>query len=42
MAPNSDFKFQFFNPFSVNEELQNNELDPGVNYYLGEISSFLY
>ena len=22
---------QFFNPFSVNEELQNNELDPDVN-----------
>ena len=40
MAPNSNFDSQFFNPFSVNEELQNNELDPDVNYYLNEISSF--
>ena len=39
MAPNFDFESQFFNPFSVNEELQNNELDPDVNYCLGEISS---
>ena len=29
MAPNSDFE-QSFNPFSVNEELQNNELDTNV------------
>ena len=33
MAPNSDFESQFFNPFSVNEELQNNELDPDVNSF---------
>ena len=39
MAPNSVFESQFFNPFPVNEELQNNELDPDVNYYLNEISS---
>ena len=39
MAPNSDFESQFFNPFSVNEDPQNNELDPDVNYYLDEISS---
>ena len=39
MAPNSDFEFQFFNPFSVNEELQNNELDPDVNYYLDKFFS---
>ena len=38
MAPNSGFESQFFHPFSVNEELQNNELDPDVNYYLNEIS----
>ena len=30
---------QFFHHFLVNEELQNNELDPDVNYYLDEISS---
>ena len=29
MSPNSDFESQFFNPFSVNEELK-----PDVNYYL--------
>ena len=34
MAPNSDFESQFFNPFSVNQELQNNELGPYVNYFL--------
>ena len=39
IAPNSDFESQFLNPFSVNEELQNNELEPDVNYYLDEISS---
>ena len=40
MAPNSDFESQSFNPFfSVNEELQHNELDPNVNYYLDETSS---
>ena len=38
MAPNSEYESQFFNPFSVNEELQNNELDPHVKYYLDEIS----
>ena len=30
-------KWQSFNPFSDNEELQHNELDPDVNYYLDEI-----
>ena len=39
MAPNSDFESQFFNSFSVNQEIQNNELDPDVNYNLHEISS---
>ena len=38
MAPNSDFE-QSFNPFSVNEELQNNELDTNVIHYLGQIFS---
>ena len=41
MAPNSDFEpqSQSFNPFTVNEELQNNEPDPVINYYLDQISS---
>ena len=38
MSPNSDFESQSFNPFSVNEELQHNDLNPDVNYYLDEIS----
>ena len=38
MAPNSDFE-QSFNPSSVNEELQNNELDTNVIHYLGQIFS---
>ena len=36
MAPNSDFECRSFNSFS---ELQNNELEPDVNYYLDQISS---
>ena len=32
MAPNSDFQSQSFDFSSDNEELQNNELDPDVNY----------
>ena len=39
VSPNSDFESQSFNPFSVSEEFQHNELDPDVNYYLDEISS---
>ena len=39
MDSNSDFQSQSFNPFSVNKELQNNKLDPDVNYYLDKISS---
>ena len=39
MAPNSNFESQFFNLSSLNEELQNNGLDPDANYYLDEISS---
>ena len=38
MAPSSDFEFQFFNSFTVNEELLNNELDPDLSYYLDQIS----
>ena len=38
MAPSSDFEFQFFNSFTVNEELVNNELDPDLSYYLDQIS----
>ena len=39
MAPNSDFESQSFNHFSVNEDLQLNELDPDVNCYLDQICS---
>ena len=39
MAPNSDFESQFFHPFSANEKLQNNELNPDVNYCLDQIFS---
>ena len=39
MDPNSDSESRSFNPCSVNEELQHNEPDPDVNYYLDEISS---
>ena len=39
MAPNSALSLSFLIFFSVNEELQNNELYPDVNYYLDEISS---
>ena len=36
---NSDFQSHSFNPFSANEEFQNNELDPDGNYCLDKISS---
>lgn len=39
MAPNSDFEFHYFNPFSVNKELQRNEIDSNTNYCLDKISS---
>ena len=39
LVQNSDFESQSFKPFLVNEELQNKELDPDVNYYLDQISS---
>ena len=39
IATNSDFESRSFNPFSVNEELQNNERDTDANYYLDQISS---
>ena len=39
MAPNVDFQSQFFNLFSVSQELQNKELDPNVSYYLDQVSS---
>ena len=38
MVQNFDFESQSFKPFLVNEELQNKELDPDVNYYLDQIS----
>ena len=36
MAPN--LEFQFFN-FFFDEEFENNELDPDINYFLDQISS---
>ena len=38
MVANSDFYSQSFNPFSVYEQLQINELYPDVSYYLDQIS----
>ena len=39
MAPKSDFESQSFDRFSADKELQNNELEPDVNYNLDQISS---
>ena len=39
IAPDTHFESQSFNPLSVNEELQHNEVDPDVNYNLDEIAS---
>ena len=33
MPPNSSFESQSFNPFSVNEDLKENDQDPNVNFY---------
>ena len=32
IAPNFDFESRFFDSFSLNEELQNNEPDPEDDY----------
>ena len=34
ITQNSEFESQSLNPFSVNEELQHNELEHDVTYYL--------
>ena len=33
------FETQSFNPFSVNEDLKDNDQDPDVNFYQTQISS---
>lgn len=35
----NDFESQSFNTFLANKELQNDELNPNVNYYQAQISS---
>ena len=39
MPQNSSFESQSFNPFSVNEDLKDNDQDPDVNLYQTQISS---
>ena len=39
MPPNGSFESQSFNPFSVNEDLKDNDQDPNVNFYQTQISS---
>ena len=39
MPPNGSFETQSFNPFSVNEDLKDNDQDPGDNFYQTQISS---
>ena len=39
MPPNGSFEPQSFNPFSVNEDLKDNDQDPDVNFYQTQISS---
>ena len=39
MPPDGSFEFQSFNPFSVNEDLKDNDQDPDVNFYQKQISS---
>ena len=39
MVPNCDFESHTFDPFSINEDLEENEQDPDVNYYHDQIPS---
>ena len=39
MPPNGSFETQSFNPFSVNEDLKDNDQDPGDKFYQTQISS---
>ena len=39
MPPNGSSETQSFNPFSVNEDLKDNDQDPGDNFYQTQISS---
>ena len=39
MPPNGSFETQSFNPFSVNEDLKDNDQDSDVNFYQTQISS---
>ena len=39
MPPNGSFESQSFNPFSVNEDLKDNDQDPDVNFYQTQICS---
>ena len=39
MPPNGSFESQSFNPFSVNEDLKDNNQEPNVNFYQMQISS---
>ena len=39
MSANGNFETQSFNPFSVNEDLKDNDQNPDVNFYQTQISS---
>ena len=39
MPPNGSFEIRSFNPFSVYENLKDNDQDPDVNFYQTQISS---
>ena len=40
MAPNTTFKSLNFNPFIVNDSLNDNSQDPGVNFFHNNVSPF--
>ena len=39
MPPNGSFESQAFSPFSVNEDLKDNDQAPDVNFYQTQMSS---
>ena len=39
MPPTGSFETRSFNPFSVNENLKDNDQDPNVNFFQTQISS---
>ena len=41
MAPNATLETLYFNPFIINEDISDNNIDPDVNFFHESVSSSL-